>query len=387
MSSEGLYRQVQALFLFYEYHICYFQGNRSLTPIDPLTLKKVALLYQSQLSPARNGVQKPMKPGGYSDSGADIACEIKKHGIEVITPTPSPSIDQDFDWVFPDNKAGIDGALAMGADTLWLNTVLYAGHPIEDYFQKSIHFVGQHPAQVEKHDDKILTNALLAEHGLTVPQNRVITQENWQDQLAGLDYPLVVKPILGRGSQGVHLLTSRAALTERVTALFASQQYGQSLYLEAFLPGKEITITVMPGGKYRMANEEKVFNKPWCLPAVGRYNHIDGVAPYNGTVAVMDNSSVLSDEELASPAIQKTYEQCEKAAALVELKAPIRIDCRANEHGEYILFDLNMKPNMTGPSRPHRQNQDSLSMLAARKIGWDYFDLLNNILAQRWTGA
>ena len=35
---------------------------------------------------------------------------------------------------------------------------------------------------------------------------------------------------------------------------------------------------------------------------------------------------------------------------------------------------------MTGPSRSHRQDQVSLSMLAAQKIYWIYFDLLENML-------
>ncbi|WP_244614437.1 hypothetical protein [Elizabethkingia argenteiflava] len=50
--------------------------------------------------------------------------------------------------------------------------------------------------------------------------------------------------------------------------------------------------------------------------------------------------------------------------------------------GEYLLFDLNMKPNMTGASRPHRQDQDSLTALAARKIGWNFDDLIINMLSQ-----
>jgi D-alanine-D-alanine ligase-like ATP-grasp enzyme len=101
-------------------------------------------------------------------------------------------------------------------------------------------------------------------------------------------------------------------------------------------------------------------------------------------VAVMDNSTVLDDGELSSESIQEVYDHCKKAGELVDIKAPVRIDCRADEHGNYFLFDLNMKPNMTGPSRPHRQNQDSLILLAARKIGWNYEDLLHNMLNQSW---
>ena len=123
------------------------------------------------------------------------------------------------------------------------------------------------------------------------------------------------------------------------------------------------------------------------MPAVKRFNHDNGIAPYNGVVAVMENSSVLENSELISETILETYRNCETAAELLNIKAPIRIDCRSDEKGKYFLFDLNMKPNMTGPSRPQRKNQDSLTLLASRKIGWDYIGLLKNILNQRWKAS
>lgn len=43
-----------------------------------------------------------------------------------------------------------------------------------------------------------------------------------------------------------------------------------------------------------------------------------------------------------------------------------------------------MKPNMTGAGRKHRQNQDSLTMIASKAIGWEYRDLQHNMLATRW---
>jgi len=48
------------------------------------------------------------------------------------------------------------------------------------------------------------------------------------------------------------------------------------------------------------------------------------------------------------------------------------------------LFDVNMKPNLTGPGRPGRNDQDGLSTLAARGSGWTYADLLVNMLRQSW---
>ena len=49
-------------------------------------MQKTAILYQAKLPPIKDGIQKPMKPGGYSDSGADIAYELAKNGIGIVTP-------------------------------------------------------------------------------------------------------------------------------------------------------------------------------------------------------------------------------------------------------------------------------------------------------------
>ncbi|NND07823.1 MAG: hypothetical protein HKN87_15710 [Saprospiraceae bacterium] len=74
--------------------------------------------------------------------------------------------------------------------------------------------------------------------------------------------------------------------------------------------------------------------------------------------------------------------QCERAASILDVKARSEIDCRADESGNYYLFDVNMKPNMTGASRFHRKDQDSLSAIAARGIGWTYNELVHNIFVR-----
>lgn len=50
---------------------------------------KLAVLYQATTPPAINNIVKPLKPGGYSDSGADIAFNLSKY-IPIITPVKSP---------------------------------------------------------------------------------------------------------------------------------------------------------------------------------------------------------------------------------------------------------------------------------------------------------
>ncbi|MBN9295763.1 MAG: ATP-grasp domain-containing protein [Filimonas sp.] len=344
----------------------------------------LAILYQAQQPPARNGIIKPMKPTGYADSGADIAYALLQQNIPIITPKENPGLQQDTDWVFPDTTEGIQLALDKGANTLWLNTILYNGHPVEQFFHKGIYFVGQLPYITDRFDDKWITNRLLHEAKLPIPRAVMVQKDSSFVVQLPFDFPVVVKPILGRGSEGVTVVKNDAALKDVLTKAFRQNKYGDTLYVEEFLPGEELTVAVMPPGKYIIAGEEIVHNEYWYLPPVKRFNHVDGIAPYNGTVAVVDNSCVLDDAVAHSPAISKLCHQCVIAAKLVEARAPIRVDCRSDFMGSFYLFDLNMKPNMTGASRPHRGDQDSLIMLAARKAGWTYADLLLNILHQRW---
>lgn len=347
-------------------------------------MTQIAILYQAQEPPLIDGVQKPMKEGGYSDSGADIAFGLQKNGLSLLTPTPHPDPHMDMEWVFPDTQKGIESAIESGAKIFWLNTVLFKDHPIESYFDTGIEMVGQIPESVGKYDDKYVTNQELKKLGIPIPTQTLLSQSDVESVHIDLAFPLVLKPIRGRGSQGVVVVHSHKELIRELRELLESKKYGDSAYVEEYLPGEEITITVMPPGTYQIEGQPKEFHTHWCLPAVKRGNHQQGIAPYSGKVAVMENSEVMASDELASEAIQQVYHYCRQAAKYVGAKAPIRIDGRADLKGTYHLFDLNMKPNMTGPSRSHRQGQDSLTALAARKIGWSYDDLLINMFHQKW---
>ena len=57
----------------------------------------IAILYQASAPPSVGGVKKPMKKGGYSDSGADIAFELHKNGRGVVLPASEPREQNDLD--------------------------------------------------------------------------------------------------------------------------------------------------------------------------------------------------------------------------------------------------------------------------------------------------
>lgn len=343
--------------------------------VDDPGAERIAILYQAIEPPVIDGLRKDAKPGGYSDSGADMGYVLRGAGFDIVTPVADPDPATPFDWVFPDTAQGIADALTAGATLLWANTVLFAGHPIEAVKDR-VWVVGQDPVATQAVDDKFATNARLREAGLPVVESR-IAQADALDAIDDLVFPIVVKPIRGRGSQGVTVAQSRAEMLDQARALIAGERFGATVMLERFLPGLETTVTVMPPGSGEA-------DGPWALPPVGRTGQVNGVAPYNGDVPVSRNSAVLSDADRATPEVDAMLADCVAVARLIGTRAPIRIDCRADDAGRFWLFDINMKPNLTGAGRPGREAEDSLSALAARAIGWSYADLLRATLRGAW---
>lgn len=197
--------------------------------------------------------------------------------------------------------------------------------------------MGQPPGMVEKFDDKMYLNDQLRTLGtFTMPQS-------WEakagDDIDGLvrslsNYPIVGKPVRGRGSHGVNVCYTASELKEHIECLFEESPV---VLLEEYLAGEEATITVMPPSLDRA--------EYWSMPPVTRFNHNQGIAPYNGTVAVTANSRVITKEEMRDQAYGEIMRQCEGVASLIKATAPIRIDVRRFRSGsEFAIFDINMKP-------------------------------------------
>ena len=153
----------------------------------------VAVLYQAVAAPLIDGMRKPVKPGGYRDSGADIAFALREAGIPIVTPTAMPNPIAATEWVFPDTPDGIAAALAAGAGVLWANTVLFADHPIARLGRADVRLVGQVPALAEWWDDKWRANGRLRDNGLPVEDGALI----------GVDGAAGVLPVADLDERGI----------------------------------------------------------------------------------------------------------------------------------------------------------------------------------------
>ncbi|OAA59796.1 d-alanine ligase [Niveomyces insectorum RCEF 264] len=323
---------------------------------------RVAVLHQALEPPIINGTRKPMKPGGYQDSGADIAFNLRNSGQhEVLCPVADPDPAVQEGWSFPDTEAGILAAVDGGATHLWANTILFASHPLQTSARltpvaDTLRVVGQGPLVVDQYDDKDYVNTYLRGLGdagrFTLPRAwsvpASLAGSALQDTLAAVpQYPVVAKPARGRGSYGVKVCRTPAELDAHVQWL---QGQLMSVIVEEFLAGEEATVTVMPPP----ASVDSGSHDYWSLPVAAR-----------------------------DPAYARVQRECEAVARLLGTTAPIRVDVRRFQDAPgapFALFDINMKPNMTGPGRPGRADQASLTLLAAAALGWDYQRLLAEIL-------
>lgn len=202
---------------------------------------------------------------------------LKHHcAIDVITPVSAPDPERDADWCFGDSERGMADAIEKGATHFWANTILFANHPLQTSpsltsVAKTLRVVGQPPKLVELYDDKSFVNDLLrARGGFTLPSAHDVHDEQALADLLRVDlkYPVVAKPVRGRGSYGVKVCRSPEELNEHCRGLLKEET---SVIIEDYLAGQEATVTVMPPSPATGHDDY------WAMPVVERFNHAEGV--------------------------------------------------------------------------------------------------------------
>lgn len=272
--------------------------------------EKVAVLYRTGVPPARGHSKKSVKLEKFKGSSADIAWNLAMRGISVVTPRDYPADKQDLDWIFPDTDVGIQRAYDLGARVFWLNTDLHEGHAIDRWLEVDVKFVGHTPQAMSSGEDKFETNKKLRASGLDVAVSRLVTNVRESSEV----FPVVIKPVRGFGSKGVSVVHSIDELHERIKELNDAGEYGPEFILEEMLPGEEISVLVMPPGKFFINGDSITKDNYWALPPVLRFNHKDGIAPCADDLIETENSCVLTADDISCKEIRAIITECETAA-------------------------------------------------------------------------
>ncbi len=200
--------------------------------------------------------------------------------------------------------------------------------------------------------NKPLTKRIWQTHGLPTPDWQIVEQGTRAEPVVP-SYPVVVKPVAEGSSVGVSIVHSPALLTPALTQAF---QYDPTCLLEAYIPGKEVTVGLLKGQALGALE----------VVAKGEFHSYE-------VKYTPGREKFLMPAPLPAATYERVLTLARQAHRAVGCSGYSRVDMRVNPAGEIFLIELNSLPGLTALSY--------LPRIAAHH-GLSYEDLVEAILQQ-----
>jgi len=209
-------------------------------------------------------------------------------------------------------------------------------------------------------DDKIASKAKLRAAGVPTPPGIVIEGENWKIP-SWLKPPLVLKPAFEHMSRGVRLVRSEAEARTLAATLY--QSLHQPLLLEAFIPGRELAVSLLEGP----AGLEILPILEWKMKDGAReiLSEADKLRDWVGERKDAQPAGLSSDGQRELEGMARLGFQ------VLGLRDYGRFDIRLSEDGTFYFLEANPTPSL--------EPLEALA-LAARWAGLDYPSLVERML-------
>jgi len=184
--------------------------------------------------------------------------------------------------------------------------------------------------------DKLLTKEAFTKAGLpTPPWIHYEDSSTWVEEVeARFSYPLVVKPRREGSSLGVRIVRSREELQEAVRR--TREEFG-ALYIEPFIPGKEVTAGIL-----RWEGEDRALPLIELRPRPEFYNYKAKYTP--------GETEFIIPAELDDETTMRTQKLALAAHRALGCFGFSRVDLRVTEEGEVYILEVNTAPGMTATS-------------------------------------
>jgi D-alanine-D-alanine ligase len=201
--------------------------------------------------------------------------------------------------------------------------------------------------------NKTQTKWVFRAHALPTPDFEVLTggrRQAWP--LERLEPPVVVKPVCEGSTVGMSVVRTRRALAK---ALAAALRYDPEVLVEAFVPGRDLTVGVLG---------DTVFPAVEMRPRGGFYSY---KAKYTAGA-----TEYLVPAPLTARQASRTGDLALAAYRALGCRGASRIDFRLDERGRPQLLEVNTIPGMT---------ETSLLPKGAGAAGIGFDELVARILA------
>ncbi|MFH2066250.1 MAG: D-alanine--D-alanine ligase [Pseudomonadota bacterium] len=219
--------------------------------------------------------------------------------------------------------------------------------------------------------NKARMQEILSANGVPVLTSQVF-HSHTEPLMAGLDFPLIVKP-LGQGSSaGItskSIVNSRPELSERVENIISV--FHEPALVQPFLDGREFSIPMLGNPPVTLPAIEPDFTRipegyarldsleiKWIFEEQSETHHL--VCP-----AVLDERTRNTIESIA----QKTWKA-------LQIRDWCRIDMRCDRNGNLFVLDVNSPPGIIPPEI----SMTSYFPMSARAAGISYDQLLQRVI-------
>ena len=221
-------------------------------------------------------------------------------------------------------------------------------------------YTGSGPKACTLTMDKYVSKLMALDEGIPAPEYILMREDllnDYQDPIdfsaieAKLGLPIIVKPNDSGSSVGISIVDK---LFELKDAVKLALTYSDSVLLEQYIPGKELTATVLDGK---------------ALPLIE-------IRPLNGWYDFNNKYSKGHSEYLCPAPVEESVSQliqlyAERLWKVLGLKGYARIDFRYDGNKPYFL-EVNTLPGMTDLS---------LTPMAAKAVGINFPELVDKIVS------
>lgn len=310
------------------------------TERKPLTCSKIGVLMGGQSSEREVSLK----------TGEAVYRSLVRSGYDAVAIDVGPALFQtmqeqpvEIAFLALHGPGGEDGAIQGFLETLG---VPYTGSGVR------ASAIGMH---------KVATKTQLAAEGIPVPKGTVV----WRGTVptlgrilrtCKLKLPLVVKPASQGSTIGVTVVRKSSQWNE---ALSLAHQYDAEAMVEAFIPGHEVTVSLLGG----------VDGTVTGLPAV-EIVAPDGFYDFSAKYE-KGRTRYLCPAPLSAAITRQIRQLAIKTYQVLGCKGAARVDFRITPKGKPFVLEINTVPGMT---------ETSLLPMAAGKAGLSYDALTERIL-------
>lgn len=202
---------------------------------------------------------------------------------------------------------------------------------------------------------KVTAKRLLACHGIPVPDGIVVRKGEAIGKPARLKWPVIVKPAAEGSTIGISIVRKPS---EWRAALRRAHAHDREAIVEAYIPGHEVTVSVLRGARGATALP--------TIEIVAPGGFYDYAAKYT-----KGRSRYLCPAPLPAGVNRRVTELAVRACDILGCDGAARVDFRVTPRGKPYVLEVNTVPGMT---------ETSLLPMAAAQAGMEYDQLTEEIL-------